>query len=526
MAILTSIQDALSSVPRGTLISATLTAAAVIYGTVLGIYRLYFSPLAKFPGPKLAALTQWYETYYEIAKSHEGGFRGGQFTFQIKKLHEKYGPIVRINPHELHVDDPDYYEVVYSMSQSFDKMKVFQHRFNMGYSTFPTPESPIHKGRRAALAPFFAKRKILGHGPFMQSQMDRICERISDEYAGKDRVLVLNDVFGCLTSDVITNLAFAKSHNFIERPNFQSAFGSAIKDMVYTAHWATQFGWIIPMMNAMPDSVVGYFSPIFKTVLEFRREMDRQVRDLLQSEKRGVRKASRTTIFDEILNSKLPPPELSQTRLQNEAMSMVGAGIETTKWAFTVGCFHILANPAILQRLREELKEAIPDPAKIPSWGDLEHLPFLAACVEESLRLSYGTVQRSPRINHDGVFQYKDWIIPAGVPVGMDTYHMHHNEAVFPDSHAYKPERWLGNPRGPDGTKPLSRYITAFSKGTRMCIGINMAYAELYLGIASLFRRFELQLFETDLSDVIFAQDMVSPQPKPTSKGVRVLVVS
>jgi cytochrome P450 len=107
----------------------------------------------------------------------------------------------------------------------------------------------------------------------------------------------------------------------------------------------------------------------------------------------------------------------------------------------------------------------------------------------------------------------------------MDTYHMHHNEDVFPDSNVYKPERWLGNPKGPNGTKPLSRYLVAFGKGTRMCIGINMAYAELYLGIASLFRRFELDLFETYPADVVSAQDTVSPQPYSGSKGVRVMVL-
>jgi hypothetical protein len=52
-----------------------------IYGV---IYRLYLSPIAKFPGPKLAALTLWYEFYYNIVLN-------GQYVFEIKKMHEKYG---------------------------------------------------------------------------------------------------------------------------------------------------------------------------------------------------------------------------------------------------------------------------------------------------------------------------------------------------------------------------------------------------------------------------------------------------
>lgn len=55
-----------------------------IYYISVGFYRLYLSPLAKFPGPRLAALTYWYEFYHNV-------LRRGQYTFEIAKMHEKYG---------------------------------------------------------------------------------------------------------------------------------------------------------------------------------------------------------------------------------------------------------------------------------------------------------------------------------------------------------------------------------------------------------------------------------------------------
>jgi hypothetical protein len=59
-------------------------AASVLYILALLTYRLYFSPIAKFPGPKLAALTFWYEFYYDVIKR-------GRYTWKIGELHQKYG---------------------------------------------------------------------------------------------------------------------------------------------------------------------------------------------------------------------------------------------------------------------------------------------------------------------------------------------------------------------------------------------------------------------------------------------------
>lgn len=56
----------------------------VLYATSLAIYRLYLHPLAGIPGPKLAALTRYYEAYFDVCK-------GGVYTFKISELHKEYG---------------------------------------------------------------------------------------------------------------------------------------------------------------------------------------------------------------------------------------------------------------------------------------------------------------------------------------------------------------------------------------------------------------------------------------------------
>jgi hypothetical protein len=59
-------------------------AALILYGIILVIYRLVFSPLARFPGPKIAAATGWYELYHDVVKP-------GQYFYKINEFHDKYG---------------------------------------------------------------------------------------------------------------------------------------------------------------------------------------------------------------------------------------------------------------------------------------------------------------------------------------------------------------------------------------------------------------------------------------------------
>jgi hypothetical protein len=81
----------------------SILGASLLYTSFTLFRRLFYSPIAGFPGPKLAAATFWYEFYYDIVC-------GGKYIWKIKSLHEQYGPIVRINPYELHVIDPDFWD--------------------------------------------------------------------------------------------------------------------------------------------------------------------------------------------------------------------------------------------------------------------------------------------------------------------------------------------------------------------------------------------------------------------------------
>ena len=195
---------------------------------------------------------------------------------------------------------------------------------------------------------------------------------------------------------------------------------------------------------------------------------------IASGEDHSHKQSSHPTIFHEVLQSDLPPQEKTLRRLGDEAQTVIGAGLETTAWALTTGSFYIINDPRVHERLCEELCQAIPDPSAPLELAQLEKLPYLKACIQESIRMSYGVSARNQRVIQKST-NYKDWVIPAYTPVSMTTVDVHHDENIYPDSHSFIPERWLGNPRAPNGS-PLDRYFVAFGKGNRSCLGIKYTF--------------------------------------------------
>jgi cytochrome P450 len=89
---------------------------------------------------------------------------------------------------------------------------------------------------------------------------------------------------------------------------------------------------------------------------------------------------------------------------------------------------------------------------------------------------------------------------------------------IFPGPETFNPDRWLQK------DNRLDRYLTTFSKGSRNCVGLNLAYAELFLTLAGVFRRFDFKPWETTMDDVKIERDFFVASPKLGSKGVRMLV--
>lgn len=187
-----------------------------------------------------------------------------------------------------------------------------------------------------------------------------------------------------------------------------------------------------------------------------------------------------------------------------------------------------MANPHMRERLATDLKTVMPTRDGIPNLLELEKLPYLTAAIHEGLRMSHAAAHRLVRAFPNKALVCHGRTIPPGTMIGMTSMLLHENEDIFPEPHEFRPERWL---TGSDTTssngmsKKLSRYFTPFSRGTRACLGLNLAWAELYVVLAVVFRRFEFDVSRVVRArDIDVTKDMLIGVPDPRSKGVVVSV--
>lgn len=248
--------------------------------------------------------------------------------------------------------------------------------------------------------------------------------------------------------------------------------------------------------------------------------MRQQIYDIQSGKDKSHQAASHRTIFHEVRGSDIPDSEKDPERLWQEGMVVVGAGTVTTAWTLSVATFHILSNQSIRDRLVEELQTVFPGNASTLSLSELERLPYLTACIQETLRVSDAVTGRMPRTALESL-EVDGTVIPPGVEISMNNVFVHHDPDIFSEPYEFRPDRWLENPR-------LDHYMVAFAKGARACLGINLAYAELYMALGGIFRRFgvpdhgvQLVLYQTSKEDVETAADMILPRARKGSQGVR-----
>jgi hypothetical protein len=180
------------------------------------------------------------------------------------------GPIIRINPHEIHIYDPDYIEIIYANGKGIDKPDYFSHQFGTPGSVFGTTQHELHRQRKAAIQPLFSKQRVIEQLPQIREQADKALKRLSNEYAGTEQVLNIGDMLSCFAADVITKYAFDRTFNHLDSSEFRNPFTASFEGFKAFGHYTIQFPWLPRSLSKLPDSVSLFLQPDLAPVIEYK----------------------------------------------------------------------------------------------------------------------------------------------------------------------------------------------------------------------------------------------------------------
>jgi hypothetical protein len=179
------------------------------------------------------------------------------------------GPIIRISPTELHIDEPEYYEELYSQHKPRNKSTFYVDQFNFPYTSFTTVDYKLHRARRAALNPFFSKQKVARLQPMLSFMVEKLCNRI-EEFRQTGEPLSIRPVYACLTTDVVTLFTVNRSWNHLDTPDFSPLWVETIQTISATGHLTKQFPFIFSTLPFLPRRLIAAMNPGLVMLLDFQ----------------------------------------------------------------------------------------------------------------------------------------------------------------------------------------------------------------------------------------------------------------
>jgi cytochrome P450 len=430
-------------------------------GTVVAVaaQRLWWSRLAAIPGPSLAALTGLYELYYDL-------FAGATFPWKLRELHRQYGPIVRITPHEVHIDDPSFAATHLSSAATARKLKYKprEHDFGMPNTIHSTIDDDLHRLRRKPLAPFFSKPQVAARERTVQEKVELVCRQL-ERIKGTTQVLDLRPLFWCFGSDVLSAYAFPIGLEYLSQDELKPAWRDMVIGGFRGFNYFKHFHVIWSLMRLVPASYVLQAMPDIKSRLEWAEANRARLKELIDASHADEELPSSAGVFGPLLASDLPPGEKSTERLWEEGEALLGAGTETLSNTLSTLFYYVLSDPLRAARLKRELQDATSKAGQSLTCKDLERLPYLNAVMSEAMRMSFGITNRLIRVVANQEVVYKDTVLPVGAAISMSPFLQHKNASLFLHPDEFIPERWL------DGSCDKAHLLT-FSKGSRQCLGI------------------------------------------------------
>ncbi|KAJ8121678.1 hypothetical protein ONZ43_g1932 [Nemania bipapillata] len=454
-----------------------------IYWLAVTIQRLYFHPLSKIPGPWYARASYWYEFYQDVVL-------GGNYVKDYPRIHAKYGPVVRVSPDRVHVNDPEFFHEVYSSGSKYMKDPAFFQTSGGISEALPAiVDVEYHRRRRKMINNLFSVQSMEALSHIVLGVIQNAMRKAKEHYDEK-KVLDIQRLYTGITIDTIMKVLCDRSLNLIEAKEEEPAFLATLRTFSESFFLLKHFPILIWLASNIPPNIAEKLIP---GEFEFRRNIRQWIGERAKEHEKGVRKADdgRNTVIDLLLRPEDGGPPLTHQAVEDETYSFAFAGTHTTSHTMSMGTYYLLRDPTRLEKLKKELESVPRNEEGFLEYRQVRDLPYLKAVIKESLRLSSPVPGTIPRVVPQGGLMWAGHYLPEGTSVSIAIRTVHDNPDLFPNPDQFIPERWL------DG-EDLDHWLVVFGKGSRSCIGLNVAWMEAYLTFANFFSHFDMSLYATD----------------------------
>lgn len=478
------------------------------------MYRLTLHPLAKCPGPLFSKISS-----LSIPRQAASGDR----HLHLLQEHRKYGPVIRIGPNALSFAAPSALRSIYQSSRLNNPLQKSEYYKTVdaptgSYSSFTEISQKQHAFRRRVLDHAFSDAAMRSAETFVLQNVDTLCELLPS-HLSPDQWSTPRDMSKYSTYfayDVMGDLVFGKRFDCMtsdEHRHVPELITSSSYMLNWVAHLPLQFIVRPILCSATLINWIG--GEQAKAEHEFVSYASECVRERMSKE-HGESKQGRKDMMHYILNARDAETGQGFTsqQLDAEATLLISAGSDTTSTTLSAAYFYLTlpSSAEILGYLQRDLRRRFGSRADI-TWSSIKQHTYLRAVIDEALRLAPAAPSELPRtiVQQPGI-EIAGQFIPTGVTVGCAAYVLHHDEEAFPDSFAFKPERWIAAPLNKDSADQTSTHLRdisdlqhpdqiarareafcPFSLGSRGCTGKNLAYMELSLALAHVLWEFEIR---------------------------------
>ncbi|EMD96314.1 hypothetical protein COCC4DRAFT_77748 [Bipolaris maydis ATCC 48331] len=479
---------------------AVAVAAAAALGLAFLLYHLCFplfiSPLAKIPGPNAFAFTRW-----RLALED---FRGTR-TRTIHILHKKYGPVVRLGPSEVSFNSVSALRTIYGAGSGFERTSFYNMfqvygRKNM-FSFFSGRE---HSERKKMFANAYAKSAMLkgANAAMVEAKVRQYLDLIARQ-EGSSEIFASLHYFSL---DAITDFLYGKygRTSCLEGSEADCALVNDIVDVArrrlswFTVHLPRFTAWLYSRTGLF-GRVARYFYPMQlpTTYTGIRRHAMIACQEFACGSPAAEpsETVEQTSPFIAKLwkhhCSRKTNGGLDDVDIASECADHLLAGIDTTSdtLMFLIWSLSRSESRKFQQKLIDEVRSISHEslnPYDIPTVETSDKLPYVNAVIKETLRL-YAPLPASEPRQASTATVIDGYHIPAGTTVSISPYILHRNPKVFPNPTQFNPDRWI-DPS--ENTVEMNRWFWAFSSGSRMCIGVHLAMAEMTTLVTAVYRKY------------------------------------